>query len=110
MKTKLFYTCPISTAYMAKNFGVKFKDFEEPHEYLVERDIGDYYGPWEVHPDSLHIFEPRPEDVIEVIQNRGISWRLCYHTISAKEELIEAENWKILQRNNIAFIMPEREV
>jgi len=60
--TKLFYTCPTKAAYMAKEFGVKYK----PHKVKVNSKK--IY----VAQESEHIFEKRFDDVtIEMGSGKG---------------------------------------
>lgn len=69
--TKYYYSCPLSAAYMAKNFGMRFLlEGEEFDEWGAEiRDLWPDFGEdtaikYHIHPDSLHLLEPRPGDLV----------------------------------------------
>lgn len=110
---KLFYTCPIEAAYMAKGFGVEFLVVWHGEETIVGWDNGDgasvFFGdntdgPFYIHPDSLHIFEPEQGDwsIPCNIFTQGV-WRNIYGGDS------EPHEYKTDKRNGKAFIWPKEE-
>ena len=119
MTRKLYYNCPIEAAYMAKNFGARFKD--EEFLYYAHSLIGDYFDfnyfnqnhPYKnyIHPNSLSIFEPQVGDTLKgspfgVVSVNGT------RQMSAEAQLAINEavgNTIIIQRNNKPFIMPQEE-
>jgi hypothetical protein len=135
---RLFYTDPLAAAWMAKHFGTAFQcrdresDFFRDIEFtLFANDVHWSAVVWElsdrrfyIHPDSLHLLEPQPGDlfrfgergpVYECIPDHDDSiaklgniplppqWEVSY----AREK--NRGRIKIIQRNGIAFMLPESE-
>lgn len=104
---KLYYDCPIKAVYMAKYFAVHFKSergqslyFDGGSDFRTEKDCGIYMGEkFYINPNSLHIFEVQENDMIET---QGILLHL--HNLQWK-----GKDCKIIQRNNLPFIMPKEE-
>lgn len=99
---KLYYTDPLEAVYMASEFGVKFTNrialyYEYKDQVFVDqwRNQGPYY----IHPDSYHIFEPRAEDFVSY--DDGI-----YAEFYSKKQW-DLYGHKIIQRNSKPFFMPE---
>lgn len=113
---RYYYTDLIHVAYMAKKFGMGFSNihsgayFDCPlhrDDRLVDDNDDKYY----IHPDSLHILEPREGDLISI--NGGLSANIVTHAEFLDEiKLMEpqfAAPLKIIQRNNQPFFWPESE-
>lgn len=112
MNKKLYYNHPLISAYMAREFCVRYinniKGFrcdvlsegkETPHFFEVcKADICDKYY---IHPDSYHIFEPKDGDVLQ--DRKGEC--LIYST----HQNLDLKYFKIIQRNNRPFFWPESE-
>lgn len=66
MTKRLFYTCAIKAAFMAKYFEVRFLsekgqvlEFRGTSDFWAQKDQGIYMGErFYVHPDSMQVFEP----------------------------------------------------
>ena len=135
---KLFYTDPLQAAYMAKGFGVKF-NAQGLGEILFDIDkyglmswgyrsgCGEYHqGPFHIHPDSLHIFEPQVDDFLsftnddgdEVLGDKFVEMdgnayvckrfdreSLTWETVSWGEKSFNA----VVKRDNKPFFTPETE-
>lgn len=102
--TIYYYNDPLAAAWMAKNFGMKFHENGIRRAVLCGNKLDDLCEKFEVHPDSLHLLEPQREDVIECISQQNVPKILCgyYH----EEIKIPV---RIIQRNGIAFMIPESE-
>lgn len=112
---RYFYTDPLAAAWMAKHFGMKF--WNEQHEICViplvdaEKD-GNIY----IHPDSMHLLEPRDNDIVTKVKEDG-DWYDVGHVYDKQfrdgnpygdEQAFEGDE-RIIQRNGIAFMWPESE-
>lgn len=86
---RYFYTDPLAAAWMAKHFGMRFQQFmldrtEEANEVLselTECDILDdvfesHPSNYYIHPDSLHLLEPKAGDTLRV-GDAGCIARYC---------------------------------
>lgn len=121
-----YYDCALKAMWMNKYFGMEFVDeYREPCKFSVEygTEILDKYY---IHPDILHILEPQVGDLLHIVRGfcsyykkvddvakggtknvTGI-WSGGEHwDITTKEPL---HDWEIIQRNGIAFIIPEVEL
>lgn len=129
--TRYYYTDPLAAAWMAKQYGMQFEprekswnkiehwtsliaELEDCHSIEEDRARGKYY----IHPDSLPLLEPNIGDLVIFLNARTThivsdvcSFASGYKTISVqdKDNNFYPEELKIIQRNNIAFIWPERE-
>lgn len=110
---KLYYHCEFKAGYMDKYFGVKYQVRDEDGE-LSDKTIWDYdcfrecspENPFYIHPDSLHLLEPQVGDLIAYeYEGRIKCYSLIAHPDNGKTKLPERQ--KIIQRNGIAFMMPE---
>lgn len=122
--TRYYYDDPLAAAWMAKHFGMKFEDSElraairrvkkdmpptdwrDPGNYISNQGwLRDGYY-FYIHPDSLHLLEPRKGDAI-----KGLFWdQSCW--IMRDDATIEHLNnctACIIQRNGIAFHWPKVE-
>lgn len=112
MSKKLFYTDPLASAYMAREFGVEYR--AKPSGLAVTCDVslddgmgksinikpnGDVYY---IHPDSYHIFEPRVGDYVSFRKDKEVYLVDEYSSWDVPPD-------KIIQRNNKPFFMPEGE-
>lgn len=112
---KLYYNCVIEAAYMAKNFGVKFQSLQGNLNKCFDFDIDDcekilnYCGDphLSVHPDSLHIFEPKLGDFIETEMLNGGGGDM-YHYHFPDTQLKADKSVKVILRNGKPFIYPQR--
>jgi len=123
--TKYYYTDPIKAAYMMMEFGVKinlvsdasgqeigfeFVTFEGSDDvfkmmhYIYGR-AKSYGDGFKVHPDSEHIFEPRPWD--RTIFTDGAM--TSFNRIEEDETAILLSGEQIIVRDNKHFFMPEVE-
>lgn len=115
---KLYYDCPISAAYMTKNFGVLMAN-QYGNNLLAEISNGNQITWFEtgvdkycknnfyIHPDSLSIFEPQLKDIAvrkDYVQSG------CHPFIVFDDDIKEMRNrvheYYILLRNGKPFIMP----
>ena len=131
MSKKLYYTDPLASAYMAREFGVKFINYDNgDREYgfddIIDSPIGlydnvdamvvyphprDHYKLY-IHPDSYHIFESMAGDVFRTTRADAISVEFIMSDIRAIEfkNFIKTQGAKIIQRDNKPFFWPEEEV
>ena len=115
MTKKLYYTCPIEAAYMAKNFGVKF-DFEESWQGVSSpkllseliKNKGAHYKP-AVSLESHSIFEPQDGDLSEFAHRKTYPYAIVKMNSRHNIEKAQNEVKNIIQRNGKSFIMPEVE-
>jgi hypothetical protein len=113
MTRKLFYTCPIEAAYMAKNFGVKFHSFstniEDNYHYETAEEILEYFNPinYTVSSDTLSIFEARDGDV--VIGQWGDRPESFFFFDEGEKNQSRLKVKKIILRKDKSFIMPTEE-
>ena len=147
--TCFFYTDPLAAAWMAKHFGMKFGvkhngvvhwncigQINQPFEPLQRpEDILDPIAetvPLYVHPDSLHLLEPRGCDLIQYVicggpvihfgvfgglENSGHGEKDLIKLLSSTQtDIGESTGFfalksdcKIIQRNGIPFMWPESE-
>ena len=106
---KLYYTDPLASAYMAREFGVELIN-EDGHKYYVRNIITMHnLGKLYIHPDSYHIFEPQVGDVFSTTRADATSVEFVMSDIRATEfkHLIITQGAKIIQRNNKPFFWPE---
>lgn len=119
---KMYYTDPLRAALMAREFGVKF-NFEEMRQdyesgglkakrslkkiksWKTIIEIGKHCDKFYIHPDSLALFEPREGDMIIEYDDNEI--RQCFLRLNSEQT--PAAPYKIIQRDNKAFFMPEVE-
>lgn len=130
---KLHYDDPLKAAYMAREFGVKYYDVNEPfnetdghcfgkhcsdHPLNPRTDLGNftvarYYA---IHPDSYSIFEPREGDLVssEAFDDyrflnewsRGTGFFVAYgDEILCRPDEVDT----IILRDNKHFFMPKQE-
>lgn len=116
--TRYFYRDPLAAAWMEKNHSMKFtfkgyaswndgikvsivcgetNDYESIITYATD---GKYY----IHPDSLHLLEPQAGDM----DSNGSRFYENYWLNDAGT-YDHSPSCKIIQRNGIAFMWPERE-
>lgn len=126
MTIRYFYTDALAAAWMAKHFGMKIAP--DPREFpnavnasfdangvLQQACLAEMGTPkwrkWYIHPDSLHLLEPQVEDLVTI--NGGESANIATHPEFCEALKANADRFvapvKILQRNNTAFMWPERE-
>ena len=113
---RYFYTDPLAAAWMAKHFGMEFqfKSSDGGFFPLTEDAIIDALRPFKtlkdkayINPNSLHLLEPQADDVM-------MQGNLPYCVIdssvnSASHEWVRDGLARIIQRNGIAFMWPERD-
>jgi hypothetical protein len=118
MTQYFFYTDPLAAAWMAKHFGMRFIDEGKDNEAYGE-DLDSFFfegqtgatiaciGPFVVHPDSLHLLKPQLGDIVSMTK------AMDRYAAVKDEQFIEAfeetGDYKIIQRNGIAFHWPESE-
>lgn len=121
---KLYYTDPIKAIWMAKEFGVKIKDYhiecyKLSSEWFCLEDISDIKSPIEgfeklwIRPESESIFEPKIGDLVNLLP----PFDICKYdmklstTIDDERHLkyIRTKNFEIIQREDKAFFMPEKD-
>jgi len=129
-----YYNCPLEAAYMCKGHGVKFKD-NDYNSLCVDVELNVQCEIYDIHEDSLPIFEPQVGDYVEIDamyfrRKRG----LCDFSImkpvrvtgkaGVRYELTESgtchDMWeeggkpetpyKIIQRDGKQFFTPQEEV
>lgn len=99
---RYFYTDPLAAAWMAKHFGMVFRENPPQDDGWVSppNDVRERYI---ICPDSLHLLEPQDKDIYintarspEIWHSAtGLSWHKRY---------------KIIQRDGKPFFWPESEV
>ncbi len=111
--TKQFYDCPIKAAYMAKEFGVRYKSvtgfgLQDITQWELADVNGDLrgtlrrlQGEYHIHPDSYSIFEPKEGDLLQDRKGECLTYTIPQN--------LDMRYFKIIQRDNKSFIMPERE-
>jgi hypothetical protein len=118
---RLFYTCALEAALMAKHHGVKFKTAKKQNlcfdgfEFITEKDRGIYIGEkYFVHPDSMGEFKIKEDDVVEVEGFiYGIVNSFDEHEVAVQcydvYYRMEIEEPVIIRRNERPFITPQIE-
>lgn len=109
---KLYYTCPIEAAYMAKNFRVKIIDLEGFQTELWDI-LSDSMGQtselkdefYYIHPDSFSIFEPQGGDMAAVHLPNSVLFQVQFLIEDFNKEQVGC----IIQRTGKPFIMPQQE-
>lgn len=112
---KMYYTDPLKSAWMVREFGVQYGQKNMAGDIVyIYRKIGNqeykasqhilesnmYY----IHPDSLHIFEPKVGDIVFTGDNDYME--ITYDVAMFRERHGIS---KIIQRDNRAFFTPEVE-
>jgi hypothetical protein len=104
---KLYYSCPLEAAYMAKNFGVKFNGADYETLCLLASDNYKLDADFFVLPDSLSIFEPQVGDTVF---NGEIHYDIeQLQTAQYYQHHIKHSGFEIRSRNGRPFIMPQQE-
>lgn len=68
---KYFYTDPLAAAWMAKHFWMAFitRDawelFQLEERWRYKTSLALFQGKFYIHPDSVKLLEPQPEDCVE---------------------------------------------
>ena len=120
---KLYYTDPLASAHMAREFGVKVlieniryqpDNGEDPYKWSSDwTEIIEClnFKSGGIHPDSYHIFELKPKDLI-VVPDSTIPWEVSpqgkYWNDS--ESWGPTDDYKIIQRDNKPFFWPKEEL
>ena len=108
MAERYFYTDPLAAAWMAKHFGMRLRpdcyseralpDGEDITRFAHHAFGGRFY----VHPDSLHLLEPREADLYAT--DIGCGWLATTPSESWKRQV---GHFRIVQRKGMAFFWPE---
>lgn len=123
--SRWYYTDPLAAAWMAKHFGMRFSGafadgfFEiearksplcSMGEWFPKGDDFEYYGLYYIHPDSLHLLEPKEGDVVEVASNPSGYFSSYSSGMFDNQPYSERDEFfKIIQRNGLPFMWPEQE-
>lgn len=125
---RYYYTCPLQAAYMAKEFGMIFftpEDEEYNEEIYADGNVEcafefDGVERLYIHPDSVHMLEPKTGDVITSlvteygyvvpsriaeIQNGNLYSKSC----DGRKWIPYGGKSRIIQRNAKPFFWPEVE-
>lgn len=134
---KYFYTDPLAAAWMAKHFGMRFTSenrttlawdkefscFYLPDDSRAEQEFnGNHY----IHPDSVHLLEPKVGDLFighrdalyradeTLYPKQGGEWEpgVCWRIVDCHSRYFPSawgDERKIIQRNGIPFMWPEKE-
>ncbi len=113
--TKYYYDDPLAAAYMAREFSVVYHYSHRTYNWsdinwllLIENQ-----EEFIIHPDSLHIFDPKEGDLVNFITKIGYvdhcgqiaqnEWNevVCYN--------IKTDDYKIIQRDGKSFFWPKIE-
>lgn len=118
---RYYYTDPLAAAWMGEKYDMEFQVSEHGHfelGILVDED-NLFMEEWcedehfYIHPDSLHLLEPKVGDVISGLAGGGKLYnRIIQEVVEGAEENAAAlisKGCAIIQRNGIAFIWPESE-
>lgn len=99
-----FYTDPLAAAWMAKHFGMQFDSCPSNSHFTPEgAPLSFYPSQYIVHPDSLHLLEPQPDDIVLVNDGEGAN-HLTWWRDGMDAKAVVA----ILQRDGVPFIRSER--
>lgn len=122
MSKRYYYTCPIKSLYMMKEFRVKIEKFNLYDLFIdIETlsELGIAYGHGKeykiyVAKESEHIFEPKNYDLAGFTRDDGISTVAQYDEakkafINGSFRILKKYNPKIIMRDNKQFFMPEVE-
>lgn len=122
-----FYTDPLAAAWMSKHFRMRFRiksaeegTFQEAYIEAYANHI--HWSPvgwmgcdqrFYIHPDSLYLLEPRLGDIGEPVLD-SVFGHFDAVRLSTAHELAETISplpkfSRIIQRNGVAFMWPERE-
>jgi hypothetical protein len=123
MTQHYFYTDPLAAAWMAKHHGMKCRVEDKgdtEYQWVDMRNVSCYFvmeeAAYYIHPDSLHLLEPKVGDLI---LKEGFNDPMLVKDIIAGDVLCKI-GWdgsierctdkgycKIIQRNGIPFMWPE---
>jgi len=120
---KYYYTDPLASAWMAKYFGINYSQdsFFVWHVTSGDMELGADHKKLYIHPDSLHLLEPQVGDLVtaknDFVQYVAFVEKDGLHKCNTHfPDVILTENGdcpfkvtSIIQRNGIAFMMPEVE-
>jgi hypothetical protein len=130
--TRYFYTDSLAAAWMAKHFGMVFREKPPLDDGWVDPLMNDR-GRYIICPDSMHLLEPRPGDKVSysfgVGQHAGEAWDEVKGIIASNDEgypytgngepyvLVDdcdefplSRLKEIFQRDGKPFMWPESEV
>jgi len=125
--TKLYYNDPLASAYMAREFEIRFTDHHgeeiqpdgyatlefvypdrKPEDYLTGNHymLDDFY----IHPDSLDIFKAKVGDLLAC--DTKVWWAQYIEQIPTADKLkwVEYANFRVIQRNGKHFFTPREEI
>jgi hypothetical protein len=121
-EVQFFYRDSLDAAWMARHFGMQYEYLlHGPVTYsFLHNDLSGGDGPFVIHPTSLHLLEPHHGDLVQLFVNMGGSHLGYWHdtgalrfTSSGFTIPMNAHNTyevhRIIERNGIGFIWPERE-
>jgi len=122
MENRLYYDCPISAAYMAKNFNVDFTNQTNSYRYwyadLVENINDEREEKLYIHPDSLSIFEPQegdlvttsgyPAKIIGKLLGKTDCFAVEFGSKNDPSYAYKKDIDLIIERNGKPFIMPQQ--
>ncbi|WP_143393538.1 hypothetical protein [Fimbriiglobus ruber] len=118
--TRFFYRDPIAAAWMARQFGMRFRSWEQEFEFrpddlefAVQRAMRDErlkQPPIRVHPDSVGLLEPREGDL--VFTGLKFEYELVWRDhkglrIDTSQGTRYPTGLMVIQRNGKPFIWPE---
>lgn len=106
-----FYRDPLAAAWMAKHFGMRFSGWDA--EYVLSDffclddgyEISERECSYYIHPDSLHLLEPKDGDLLEWDYGAGV---VGYKGGCGEGQFGDRVR-SIIQRNGIPFMWPETE-
>jgi len=125
MTKRLYFTCPIKSLYMMKEFGVIIcKKNQDVYNWNLADLLCVNFGRIYVAPESEHIFEPQEGDIGLLTEkwSRGeeyyiverkhwgnMNFKHNYKWFKGKEEVCTTKKVEITMRDNKQFFMPEVE-
>jgi hypothetical protein len=127
MTRRFFYTDALAAAWQAKHFEMRF--WNGGHEiHVLPLVDGEGTGRWYIHPDSLHLLEPKEGDLVKygLLSHFGVIGDRCEYDVEDGKlfRLSQTTEWdmgesfgffaskrdaKIIQRNGIPFHWPQFE-
>lgn len=125
--TRYYYTDPLAAAWMARHFGMRYESPVRTSSnpqwdnamFYVNRNGNWHNVEYYIHPDSLHLLEPKEGDLLECNNTNKLLYGICLAFDKLAESVcVESDSghWsigdsrvKIIQRNNIPFMWPEKE-
>lgn len=118
---RLYYTCAIQAAYMAKHFGVRFDDdnFKKGEEWAEGNILYFQQLRYYIAPESEAIFEPKLKDIAKSNSSEEVGEIVSKSPYEQRVALARADDENcfifrdseisIIMRDNKQFFAPEKD-